>query len=470
LTLMPRPTAGQPQPVAKRFVVQKSLSLLGREFVGAYEQTPRALDSVRMEAAQHAVPIDTLSAASRFLSDPDRTPAAQRRVFHGFVTSATSPSGRLLLRALTAGEYVVASTQDPAVLAQLHSAVVALVERDRLVVADDPPTLLTTVSDGRPLFTLYLGPIRASTRDEPNRSVQPLTSSAMQRVSSLAGAWMVRFRGRPTPKDSFSTSYTSSIITPLLGGGFQQERVAMPLPKGGAISLIGLLGYDQFRQQYRFAWLDDAYAMFDVHEGAWQQDRLVVNNVRSRTTLKDGRRDVYGQMVWRDVTMNSFIVESQASVDSGATWFTQAEARYERTGPACDAPVSVSDTLTIRALETEGARSNVAGMTAERAREFFAPDWRSRQPDGSTLDLPAILAAYRNGRSVPWASRFDITKLSLHVYCNVAHVIGRADAHALGMPATAPPIRFEWINVWRRDDQRWRYLYNEFTMVAPPRP
>lgn len=321
--------------------------------------------------------------------------------------------------------------------------------------------------------------VRDSLRVEATRTPSAIDSSAgaqrrlspaMSRVAGLAGSWAVTFRGRPTPQDSFSTNYTSSLITPLFGGAFLQEQVAMPLPNGRAINLVGLLGYDQFREVYRFAWLDDTYAMFDVHEGHWQNDRLVVNNLRSRTTLQDRRSEVYSQMLWRDLAADSFVVESQMSVDSGATWFTQAEARYVKTGPACVEAGSVADTLALRALETEGARSNVTGMTSARAREFFAPEFRSWPPDGRSTSLVEIMTTYRNGSSVPWASRFDITALSMHVYCDVAHVVGRADAYATNMPSTMPPLRFRWINVWRRDGSRWRYVSNRYSLTGPTRP
>lgn len=464
-----RAQSPQATPSVERLTLDRSLMLLGREFFGDYEKTPTALDSVRAEARQFALAIDTLAAASQFLSDPERTPVGQRRAFHGFLSTAPTARGRLHLRTLAAGEYVIARTRDAAAVPQLHAAAAAFAERARLSMPPGSPILLTTAGDGRPVFTLYVGPIRGAAPVEavaPARTISP----AMARVTSLAGSWAVTFRGRPSPKDTFSTSYTSSLITPLFSGAFLQEQVAMPLPNGRAINLVGLLGYDQFRQAYRFAWLDDTYAMFDVHEGRWQNDRLVVNNLRSGTTLLDGRSEVYSQMLWRDVAADSFVVESQMSMDRGATWFTQAEARYVKTGPACAAAGSVADTLALRALETEGARSNVTGMTSARAREFFAPEFRSWQPDGRSTSLAEIMATYRNGSSVPWASRFDITALSMHVYCDVAHVVGRADAHATNMPSTMPPLRFRWINVWRREGSLWRYVSNRYSLTGPTRP
>jgi Protein of unknown function (DUF1579)/Domain of unknown function (DUF4440) len=321
----------------------------------------------------------------------------------------------------------------------------------------------------RPAAQPATAPTIASTSGGTGGAVAPISPS-MRRLSGLAGSWAVVVRGRAAPTDTFTTGFSSSSITPVHGGAFLQEHVDMPVPNGGAIALMGILGYDRFRSTYRFAWLDDTFALFDVHEGAWNSDQLVVNNLRSGTSLKQAGVNVYSQMVWRGITPNRFLVESQASLDSGATWFTQAEASYERTGPSCERTALAADDAAIQALELEGAQSNVRGFTAARARAFFSPDWRGRQPDGSVMTLPDVLARFRNGRSIPWASRFEITRLTVRVYCDVAHVVGWATAHPLGAPSTLPPLQFHYTNVWRRDGSTWRYADHRHTMSGPKRP
>ena len=104
----------------------------------------------------------------------------------------------------------------------------------------------------------------------------------------------------------------------------------MSTPDGRPIELIGIWGYDRFRSVYRFAWLDDTYALFDVHEGNWEDDALVVDNLRARTSLHFGDQEVLGRMIWSQIGPDGFAVESQASVDGGKTWFTQAKGRYSR--------------------------------------------------------------------------------------------------------------------------------------------
>lgn len=152
----------------------------------------------------------------------------------------------------------------------------------------------------------------------------------MGRLATLAGEWEVDFESRGDPNGSFTRLQTTSTITTLLNGAFLQERVSMPTPKGRPIELIGIWSYDRFRSVYRFAWLDDTYTLFDVHEGTWEGQALVVSNVRARTTLLMGGQEIFSRMIWSQISADAFNVESLASTDGGTTWFTQGRGRYSR--------------------------------------------------------------------------------------------------------------------------------------------
>jgi len=104
----------------------------------------------------------------------------------------------------------------------------------------------------------------------------------------------------------------------------------MPRAAGRPIELTGIWGFDRFRLVYRFAWLDDTYALFDVHEGHWEGEALVVTNLRARTTLIIGAEEIFGRLIWSRMTADGFSIESQASSDGGESWFTHARATYTR--------------------------------------------------------------------------------------------------------------------------------------------
>ncbi|MEQ1617035.1 MAG: hypothetical protein ABL883_01665 [Terricaulis sp.] len=74
-----------------------------------------------------------------------------------------------------------------------------------------------------------------------------------------------------------------------------------------------------------------------------------------------------------------------------------------------------ADAEEIRRLEQRGAATKVEGWTIEAARSFFAPEWFSVQPDGSEMRLNAVFATFQDGRSRPWAGRFDLVELDIRL-------------------------------------------------------
>ncbi|HCR69821.1 MAG TPA: hypothetical protein DIW23_00125 [Anaerolineae bacterium] len=151
----------------------------------------------------------------------------------------------------------------------------------------------------------------------------------IKKLHILIGNWNVEFQTRLSENDSFVTYQVKSSIVSILGGAFLQEQIVIPA-SNGKVELMGILGYDRYRNVYRFSWLDDTYAVFDIHEGNWEGDKLVVNNLCSGTTFRFQGQEIFSGMTWRDITKDSFTMESNLSFDGGKTWFTQAIANYTR--------------------------------------------------------------------------------------------------------------------------------------------
>ncbi len=133
-------------------------------------------------------------------------------------------------------------------------------------------------------------------------------------------------------------------------------------------------------------------------------------------------------------------------------------------GQAVD-PVDIEE---LRRLEQRGARTNVEGWSLDEAKAFFAPTWVSVGPDGKVAGVDSVLASFVDGRSRPWASRFDLLELDIRVYGAAAVVIGLAEAEGIGAPAGAKPIRFRYLNVWRKVHGRWLYSEQQFTRFPTP--
>jgi hypothetical protein len=152
----------------------------------------------------------------------------------------------------------------------------------------------------------------------------------VQRLHSLIGEWEVHFETRSSADGSFRLQHITSRIISILGGAFLQEQLSIPASAGKWVELMGILGYDRYRERYRFAWLDDTYAVFDVHEGNWAGEALVMDNIHSGTTFLFGEQEYFSKMTWHEITADEFRVVSDLSMDGGRNWFTQAKGHYIR--------------------------------------------------------------------------------------------------------------------------------------------
>lgn len=127
-----------------------------------------------------------------------------------------------------------------------------------------------------------------------------------------------------------------------------------------------------------------------------------------------------------------------------------------------------ADVEAVRALELRGAAINVEGWSEAEARAFFAPEWFSVQLDGSRVDLATVLARFQDGRMPGWARRFDLPRLDIRIYCDMAIAVGDAEIEPRNMPADAEPMRFRYMNIWRRAEGGWLYTAQLFYPPSTP--
>lgn len=106
-----------------------------------------------------------------------------------------------------------------------------------------------------------------------------------------------------------------------LKGKLIAEEISNVTPEDGFI-VETFLSYDQYRNVYRLAAIDDTFGLMDIYEGDFTDSKtLLVTNLRAGTNFptSDG-----GEMYFRltfseiDETTREFLVESSA--DNGASW------------------------------------------------------------------------------------------------------------------------------------------------------
>ncbi len=152
----------------------------------------------------------------------------------------------------------------------------------------------------------------------------------LKRIASLVGDWNLSSEVTPAPGQPTVTLKTTSRIVPILGGAHLQETVSVPLVGGGSNATIALWSYDRYRKTYRMAYLDERFALFDINEGNWDGDRLVLTNLRANTTFPVGGKQAHSRIMIRDLTPNRFLLEVAVSTDAGETWVHLLTATYTR--------------------------------------------------------------------------------------------------------------------------------------------
>lgn len=105
----------------------------------------------------------------------------------------------------------------------------------------------------------------------------------------------------------------------------QERPVAL---SGEGFHMWNLITFDQYRNVYRKAAIDDTWGIMDVYEGRLTDGMLVLTNVRSGTTFPtpDGEQFFRLRMEVKAAPRWMFV---DASTDGGASWGPAFRVRYE---------------------------------------------------------------------------------------------------------------------------------------------
>ncbi len=152
----------------------------------------------------------------------------------------------------------------------------------------------------------------------------------MKSMSDLAGTWNVTMTYYFPGGKSFKKD-TESVIEPMLGGSFLQERITVPAGPALDNHMIGIRSFDRFHNVYRIVWLDDVITLADVFEGDATPDGLVVSNLKTNTAGSFGGKPSVMRITQKaGETPDSFLVTWEVTPDNGATWAKSAEYAYSR--------------------------------------------------------------------------------------------------------------------------------------------
>lgn len=178
------------------------------------------------------------------------------------------------------------------------------------------------------LFTLVsVG--NAQDRAVPAVSEVPL--EAMQQLAVLAGDWDMTVFTTTDNGESWDSGPAQIVTLEFEHKGFMLEEVPAQLD-GPGFHMRTYLTYDQYRNVYRKAALDDVWGILDLYEGTLDGDKLVLTNLASGTffPLEDGR--------WRGFRLTLEVKDDRRWMwvdktdDHGVSWQPAFKVEYVKRG------------------------------------------------------------------------------------------------------------------------------------------
>ncbi|MEM7730170.1 MAG: hypothetical protein AAF311_12990 [Pseudomonadota bacterium] len=148
--------------------------------------------------------------------------------------------------------------------------------------------------------------------------VHPHTA-AMAHLQPLMGDFALS--GTQNEADGSVSTHMPSMATgaPTVGKAGLLLKTHVGVEGGTAITTHLTLSYDQYRDVYRVAVLDDSSGLLDIYEGTVEDGVLRVDNLRADTFYMAGDMKVHFRLVW-DMTDTVIDYDVDASVDGGETW------------------------------------------------------------------------------------------------------------------------------------------------------
>ena len=169
----------------------------------------------------------------------------------------------------------------------------------------------------------------SNAQDETVPDVSQVPLQAMQRLAPLAGAWDMTVFTTPDDGTTWNSNPAQVVDLRFAHKGFMLEEIPASLEAPG-FHMRTYLAYDQYRNVYRKAALDDVWGILDLYEGTLEDDKLVLTNLASGTffPLPDGK--------WRGFRLTLELKEElrwmwvDKTDDEGASWQPAFKVEYKR--------------------------------------------------------------------------------------------------------------------------------------------
>ena len=163
----------------------------------------------------------------------------------------------------------------------------------------------------------------------PEVSAKPL--QAMQRLAPLAGEWDMTVFYTPDDGETWDASPAQVVNLEYGHKGFMLEEMPATLD-GTGFHMRSWLSYDQYREVYRKAALDDVWGIFDLYEGTIEDNRLILTNLASGTFFPVEGGNWRGFKLTLELQADQRWMWIDKTDDEGTTWQPAFKVQYVRRG------------------------------------------------------------------------------------------------------------------------------------------
>jgi len=183
------------------------------------------------------------------------------------------------------------------------------------------------------VFIMLMAVTFLSAQDKPSKrpSVSEVPYKKVQALSVLEGNWEVQTKYSPDGGATWSASPAHQVQVEIMHKGMVlAEQVLQPTNEG--FTIMSFLSYDQYRNVYRFAAIDDVWGLMDIYEGTIQNEKLVLTNLKAKTFFPIGDGKWRGFRLILELKDHARKMIIDATDDYGESWKPAFIVDYKKVG------------------------------------------------------------------------------------------------------------------------------------------
>ncbi|SDE41994.1 DUF1579 family protein [Kordiimonas lacus] len=187
----------------------------------------------------------------------------------------------------------------------------------------------------RPLATLltaflaFSGIVTVQADDAARPPVSEKPYGMMQKLALLEGRWTMTTEMTEDNGESWQAFPASEVDLHLRHKGMILAEIPADTASPG-FHMETYISFDQYRNVYRKAAIDDVWGIMDMYEGTLEGDAIVFTNLKSGTTFP------VGDGIWRNFRLTlelkspTRMLHIEKSDDGGASWQKAFRITYRK--------------------------------------------------------------------------------------------------------------------------------------------